>query len=102
MAERLLGWPVPLPPRFTLTGTLSQSPPGRGRGWFKGEGVNGCIFVGGWTLLLLKYSCSRGWRVFGWMLVELAGPIAAPIHPHRDPLLISPWKGEGDDSRERV
>ena len=27
---------------------------------------------------------------------------SAPIHPHRDPLLTSPWKGEGDDSRERV
>ena len=62
------------------------------KGPIEGEGVNGCIFVGGWTLLLLKYSCSRGWRVFGWMLVELAGPIAAPIHPHRDPLLISPWR----------
>ena len=49
--------------------------------------------------MLLERECCGdvgGWW-FGWALSPLAAPLPSPW----DPLLISPWEGEGDGSRER-
>ena len=69
--------------------------------WLKGGG-GGCIFVAGFPACagIMTAVCGHGvgLRDACWF----GGPHCRPVHPHRDPLLISPWKGEGDDSRERV